>query len=225
MAISVLFVLPFFDTQLFWTIVSFSRHNKKKKKKKRKLSFWDDAYAAGVWTIDEPMEKNSKVLLVLRTYGMACDRLCSTLWQQRRWMVLLVAYSLAEAFTGLDESVRFVIFPSLSWLSRSWAENIYSRRAHVYVCIYCVCWRTPILCSPSSFPPSTLLYFHKYNTTRVGWLSSNRRSSRWITRRDAEKNLTIFGDEKSWLTRLVVILTTLIALIVTVQGLYFLSLQ
>jgi hypothetical protein len=53
-----MFVLPFFDTQLFLDdCFSFSRHNKKKK---RKLSFWDDAYAAGVWTIDEPMEKKFK---------------------------------------------------------------------------------------------------------------------------------------------------------------------
>ncbi len=94
------------------------------------------AYAAGLWTIDEPMEENSKVLWYV------CDRLCSTLRQQRRWMV---AYSLAEAFTAGERGVRD--FPSLSWLSRSWAENIYSR-AYVYVL-----WRTPILCSPSFHLP------------------------------------------------------------------------
>jgi hypothetical protein len=145
---------------------------------------------------------------------MACDRLCSTLWQQRRWMVLLVAYSLAEA---LQSSAR----ACGSWFSRVYRDflvrepRIYTVDEHMYV------WRTPILCSPSSFSPSTLLYFHKYNATRVGWLSSNRRGSR-CRRRDAEKNLTIFGDEKSWWTRLVILR---IALIVTVQGLYFLSLQ
>lgn len=128
----VMFVLPFFDTQLFLDdCFSFSRHNKKKKKK-RKLSFWDDAYAAGVWTIDEPMEKNSKGPFGTTTYGMACDRLCSTLWQQRRWMVLLVAYSLAEA---LQSSAR----ACGSWFSRVYRDflvrepRIYTVDEHMYV--------------------------------------------------------------------------------------------
>jgi hypothetical protein len=126
----VMFVLPFFDTQLFLDdCFSFSRHNKKKK---RKLSFWDDAYAAGVWTIDEPMQKNSKGPFGTTTYGMACDRLCSTLWQQRRWMVLLVAYSLAEA---LQSSAR----ACGSWFSRVYRDflvrepRIYTVDEHMYV--------------------------------------------------------------------------------------------
>ena len=90
--------------------------------------------------------------------------------------------SSAVTIWWLIESVCFVIFDWVSWLSRSWVKNIYS-------CVYRLlsCWRTPILYVFLHFIYCCTLdaYFHrKYNATRVGWLSSalNRRCCRFYPR-------------------------------------------
>ena len=91
--------------------------------------------------------------------------------------------SSAVTIWWLIESVCFVIFDWVSWLSRSWVKNIYS--CVVYRLLSC--WRTPILYVFLHFIYCCTLdaYFHrKYNATRVGWLSSalNRRCCRFYPR-------------------------------------------
>ncbi len=113
----------------------------RKERKKRKLSFEminfccvHTSHHSRSWTIDAERRvwlvwwriSHKKRPLVLRQHAIV--------------LLYIVLPSSAATIWWLIESVCFVIFDWVSWLSRSWVKNIYS-------CVYRLlnCWRTPIL--------------------------------------------------------------------------------